>query len=321
MPLLTSLVLMIPAVQTSMVRIVTNRLSADINAEISIDRVSITPFGSIRLNQFLVRDQQRDTLFYAEHVRAGIDRFSLRHKHLFIGKVRFNKPMAHIYQSGEHMNFAFILDSLGKNRPDTMEWAYSLRGMAIQDGRIALEHPILDNPGILTNRLLFTGLNLAIDRTSAVNEPLVFEVSEFSVQEASGLRIEGFKSQGYLEDDKIVIDNLSFRTARSLFDFEAIELPIGTPDEASGYDMPFTGRINRLIIAPEDIRHYYDRFPALESPITLSGLLYGSLDNMKGREISASFGNSTHFRSSFDISGMSNFNETFLYMDIDALET
>src|SRR5690606_3799257 len=142
--------------------IVTNRLSADINAEISIDRVSITPFGSIRLNQFLVRDQQRDTLFYAEHVRAGIDRFSLRHKHLFIGKVRFNKPMANIYQSGEHMNFAFILDSLGKNRPDTMEWAYSLRGMAIQDGRIALKHPILDNPGILTDRLLFTGLNLAI---------------------------------------------------------------------------------------------------------------------------------------------------------------
>jgi hypothetical protein len=312
---------MIPAVQTAVVHIVTNRLSADINAEISIDRVSITPFGTIRLNQFLVRDQQNDTLFYSENVRAGIDHFSLRDKHLYLGKVRFNQPMANIYQSGEHINFAFILDSLGKNRPDTIEWEYSLRGMAIQNGRIQLKLPILDNPGILTDHLLFTGLNLSADRTSRVNEPLVFEVSEFSVKEASGLQIEGFKSQGYLEDDKIVIDNLSFRTARSLFDFEAIELPIGVPDETSGYDMPFTGRINRLIIAPEDIRYYYDRFPALESPITLSGLIYGSLDNLKGREIHASFGNNTHFHSSFDISGMSNFNETFLYMDIEALET
>src|SRR5690554_3973831 len=110
LPMLGSLVLMLPGVQTRMLRSITNRLSADLNTEISIGRVSVTPFTGIRLRDFLVLDQQKDTLFYAASLRAGIDRFSWRHQHLYLGSVRFDQPEVHLYQHGDKMNFSFLLD-------------------------------------------------------------------------------------------------------------------------------------------------------------------------------------------------------------------
>lgn len=318
--MLGSLVLMLPGVQTRMVRSITNRLSADLNTEISIGRVSVTPFTGIRLRDFLVLDQQKDTLFYAASLRAGIDRFSWRHQHLYLGSVRFDQPEVHLYQHDDKMNFSFLLDSLGQNRPDTVLWQYSVRGINIENGTLDFAHNILQNPGLAADELHFQNLKLNIRRTSEPGAPLSFEVVHFSLREATGLRIDGFRSTGYLASDKIVIDQLSFRTMRSLFDFQAIELPLGQT-EVEGYDVPFRGSINKLIIDPEDIRHYFPAFPPLESPFSFSGEIFGSLDQLKGRNIQASFGSHSALHTSFDISGLSNFNEAFLYMDIEKLET
>lgn len=320
LPVLSSLILMIPTVQTAIVRVVTSRLSTDLNSTISIERVSILPFAGIRLNGFLLLDQQQDTLFYAEKVRAGIDNFSIRKKHLYLKDAKFVEPFINLYQHEERMNFSFLLDSLGGSRSDSAKWLYSIDNFSIENGKLAISHSIFDNPEIAADKLLFTGLNIKIKRTSPIGEAIAFAVSEFSLREASGLLVEGFKSTGYVAEDKIVIDKLSFRTAKSLFDFEAVELPLGTT-EISGYDVPFSGRINNILISSEEVHAYYPSFPLLESPISLSGTIFGSLDNLKGREIKAAFGQNSSFRASFDISGLSNFNEAFLYMDIDGLET
>jgi hypothetical protein len=136
LPVLSSLVLMIPAVQTSIVRIVTNRLSEDLNSTISIRKVSILPFAGIRLNGFLVLDQQQDTLFYTEKVRAGVDRFSIRHKHLYLREVDFVEPVINLYQHQDRMNFSFLLDSLGGEKKDSAIWKYSIGAVSITNGEV-----------------------------------------------------------------------------------------------------------------------------------------------------------------------------------------
>ena len=314
LPVLSSLVLMIPAVQTSIVRIVTNRLSEDLNSTISIRKVSILPFAGIRLNGFLVLDQQQDTSLHRK-VRAGVDRFSIRHKHLYLREVDFVEPVINLYQHQDRMNFSFLLDSLGGEKKDSAIWKYSIGAVSITNGKVDISHSIFKNPELSIDKLSFSGLNLKIKRTSGPDEPPAFNVSHFSLHEASGLDLETFESKGYIKEDRIVIDNLAFRTAASIFDFEAIELPFGNT-EVSGYDVPFSGKINNITISPEEIHTYYPKFPLIESPLSLSGTIFGSLDNLKGRNITASFGNNTSFSTSFDITGLSNFNEVFIYMDI-----
>jgi hypothetical protein len=295
-------------------------LSNDLNAEISISRVRISPFSGVQLTNFLLRDQQKDTLFFAKDVRAGIERFSFLRKHLYIGKVRFQSPVIHLYEHDERMNFTFLLDSLGKNRPDTMIWAYSMKGLVIRDGSIEFAHSLLEHPNAIKNKLTFSGLELEVNRISALNDSLVFEVSNFMVREEIGLAIESFRTRGYLHDDRIEIRDLSFRTGQSVFDFDFIELPLKREDSL-GYEIPFRGKANRIIIAPEEVQVLYPGFPVLESPLTFSGLIFGSFENLKGRNVRGGFGNNSHIVANFDINGLSDFNQAFVYMDIESFQT
>lgn len=319
-PVLVSTVLLIPAVQTGLVRIITNRLSTDLNAEISIQKVRIAPFSGIHLSGFLMKDQLKDTLFYAENVRAGVDMFSLRKKHLYMGRVRFQSPVIHLEQHEEEMNFSFLMDALIANRKDSAEWKYSIRNLVIRDGQVSFSHSILENPNAIKNRLYFTGLELDVRRMSDVNDSLVFEVADFAVREEIGLAIEAFRTTGFVYKDRIVIRDLLFRTAASSFDFAEIELPL-VREDTSGYEIPFRGLAREIVIAPDEVRMLFSGFPHIEDDLRMSGLIFGSLENLKGRQITGSFGQDTRIVTSFDINGLSNFNEAFLYLDIESFQT
>ncbi len=319
-PSTLSMLLLLPGIQTQLVKIVTNRLSTDFNAEISIQRVHISPFSGIKLNGFLVRDQQLDTLFFAEKVRAGIDNLSLKHKNIFLGKVRFESPVIHIYQYNERMNYSFILDSLGTSSPDSIKWHYSIDGLIVSGGKIRFEHSILKNPGSIKDKLEFYDLQLDVVRTSSLNDSIAFSVNNFSVKENIGLSIKDLSAKGHLEKERIVVENLMFRTNESYFNLALIDIPINKREE-SATDYQFRGEITEISIGSQDVRKLFAGFPAYKYPIRLSGILFGSLDNLKGRKVTCMFGEQSRLVTSFDISGLSNFNETFVFLDVENLQT
>jgi hypothetical protein len=312
---------MIPAIQTVLVRSITSRLSDDLSADISIERVSMLPYAGIRLSGFLVRDQQNDTLFYADRVRTGIDDFSFRNKYLYFKKVQFSKPVIHLYEQNKHMNFSFLIDSLGKNSNDSVKWHYSIKGLKIRDGDISLSHSVLSESKIFPHgKLHFTNLALDVNRLSEVEDTLAFEIVNFAVNEDIGLKIDGLKTLGRVTNEKVVIDNLVFRTQKSLFDIGLLEIPISRED-VDGNLVSFRAEARQLVINTEEIAMFVPKFPKISQPVTFSGLVYGTLDNLKGRQITGSFGSQTYISTSFDINGLSEGFNAFLYLDIDSFET
>ncbi|MGQ1947771.1 translocation/assembly module TamB domain-containing protein [Geofilum sp. OHC36d9] len=312
---------MIPAIQTALVRTITSRLSSDLSADISIDRVSMLPYAGIRLSGFLVRDQQNDTLFYADRVRTGIDDFSFRDKHLYLKKIQFSKPVIHLYEQDEQMNFTFLIDSLGKNSNDSVKWHYSIKGLKIRDGDISLSHSVLSERKIFpTGKLHFTNLALDVNRLSEVGDTLIFEIVNFAANEDIGLKIDGLKTLGRVTNEKIAIDNLAFRTQKSLFDIGLLEIPLSRED-VDGNPVSFRAEARQLVINTEEIAMFVPKFPKISQPVTFSGLVYGTLDNLKGRRITGSFGSQSYISTSFDVNGLSEGFNAFLYLDIDSFET
>lgn len=293
-------------------------MSIDLSAEISIQRVQISPFSGVLLNGFLVRDQQRDTLFFADKVRIGVESFSFKHKHLYLTRVRFDSPKVNLYQHEGKMNYTFILDSLGKSLVDTVKWKYSFKGLKVEGGEVAFTHSILKNPGSIKEKLDFYDLEFDVSRISGVNEELEFKVNSFSVKEDIGLFVKDLSANCRYTDDRIWIDDLIFRTNDSYFNLKQLEIPVTERDDL-GYQ--FRCEFYELAIASNDVRKIFNDFPQLEYPVRFSGELYGSIDNLKGRKITCLFGEQSRMVTSFDISGLSNFNETFIFLDIEDLQT
>lgn len=320
LPFVGSLVLLIPSVQTSIVRLITNRLSHDLSAKISIEGVRALPYAGIRLSGFLLLDQAGDTLFYTDQVRTGIEDLSLRQKHLYLRKVHFSNPKIELKEVDGKMNYTFLLDSLGKNSSDSVKWHYSIKGLKIEKGDITVSNQLLNQKIFSQNKLHFKDLNLDAVRKSNVNDTLVFEIANFSVKEDIGISIQGLKTTGRVLDDKIVIDDLAFRTQKSSFDVGLIEIPLKRED-AHGNMVSFRTEARQLVIDPSEAKLFVPDLPLIDGAITFSGLVYGNLNNLKGRKITATIGKNTFISTNFDIDDFSNFNTAFLYLDIESSQT
>ncbi len=321
LPLLVTLVLMIPGIQTRIVETVTQRLSKDLDTEITIGRVQALPFSGIRLNDFLMLDQQKDTLFYASKVHSEIDYFSFFKKHLYIGKVTFDGPEFHLIEHDEEMNFTFLIDSIGNISPDSTKWHYSVRGISIKNGSLSFSHSLLKNPSFKKDHLLFSELNIDLTRTSGVNDSLNFKLEKFSLTEQNGITIESGNAKGKIRPENISIDDLFLKSAGSQIRIDKLQLPINPGKDINKSDLRFEAIINKIIISPYELSLYLKNTPNLDRPIGLSGNIEGSLKNLKGRNILMSWGKDTRMRTSFDLTDISNFSETFIFMDVENLRT
>jgi len=71
----------------------------------------------------------------------------------------------------------------------------------------------------------------------------------------------------------------------------------------------------------EELGLYLDDIPPIEKTFHLSGEISGSFDRLKGENILASLGEHTRMEASFDLTDLSDFRETFIFMDIESLQT
>ena len=318
LPSILSLFLLLPDVQTAIVKKVTDRLSYDLNAEISISRITISPFSGINISDLLIRDQEKDTLLFAQNLRAGIENFSFRKKNIAFGKIRIQSSLIQLHQHNEKMNYSFIIDSLGNSR-DSVKWNYSLQSFQIEDGRLMFEHEMLKDNGFVSEVLCFSDISLDLSFDFENRDSLIFEINRLSVSESMGFEIKSMSAVCEVGAERIAINQLLLEANNSYFNIEELEIPIKKTDDLN--ENIFKSKITRISIEPSDVRIVLKEFPDLKLPVSLSGLVTGSLDNLKGKDISFSFGEVSRLVANFDINNLSNLNETFLYLDVKNMQT
>ncbi|WP_462319157.1 translocation/assembly module TamB domain-containing protein, partial [Marinilabilia sp.] len=320
-PLLVSVVLMLPGIQTRIVNKLTDRLSKDFNTEISIGRVQALPFSGIDIKDFLIRDINNDTLLFSPTVHSEIDYFSFFKRHFYIGRITLESPEINLHEYEDGMNFNFLIDSIGNNNSDTTKWHYSVRGINIEDGNLIFSNSIFKNPSFKRDSLIFSDLNISITRTSGVNDSLDFQINNVALTEKSGLAIKSAGTKGKVREDKISISDFFIRTDASEVSIDELVIPVNPKEKGQDPEQRFRARIDQILIAPREADRLFNNIPGLDKPLGLSGEIAGSLKNLKGRNMLISLGRYTRMRTSFDLTDLTNFREMFIFMKVEKLQT
>ena len=77
LPTVLYLLLQTPAVQTFMVKRITDHFSSEIKSTISIGAIEYKFFNKLSVNDVLIKDKNNDTLLYSKEIRVGIIRDTL----------------------------------------------------------------------------------------------------------------------------------------------------------------------------------------------------------------------------------------------------
>lgn len=104
------LILQVDTVQTWLGKAATSYLASELDAEISIERLSFRLVKSVVLKGVLIKDLHGDTLVYAQEINVAVSKFSSKDRNITISNLLLSQGIFNLnrYKGEEHDNLNFL---------------------------------------------------------------------------------------------------------------------------------------------------------------------------------------------------------------------
>lgn len=304
------------AVQTYLVRHVTDQLSQKFHTNISVQRVNISFFNKIILKGVCVEDQQRDTLLYVENLVATIGNWSIKQKEINLSSVNLVRTNVFVSVDKNHVpNYNFLIDSIrsDQNRKDTIGWKISCNQFLFDKARVGYSYYQLEeNHQIDLKDIYLAVSNLNIDKDSVslrIDDLKLNDHKYFSLSKLNG-NLVSYKKIIKLNGLQVLTSNSVITRADVVFDQS--ELGPGNEILDSYIDL----NLYESEIDLRDIASLIPEISGMDQKVGLSGRIFGKISELKGRNLSIQTGKSTAINCDFYVNGLPKLDQTFIQLDL-----
>ena len=110
--ILIFIILQIPATQEFIARKVSETFSKNLQTHVFTDKIRITPFGGIRIDNLLIIDLENDTLLRADRVSGNIHYWKMLSSEIYLTNLKLYDAVANIEREKgeEDFNYQFLID-------------------------------------------------------------------------------------------------------------------------------------------------------------------------------------------------------------------
>lgn len=314
----------IPSVQTYIVRKITSYISNETKSTISFGKIGFTFFNRIEITDLLVKDQHNDTLLYAQNITAGIRQISPKKQIYRIGKVVVMKPVFNlISDSTGLMNLNWYLNFIQKPKDTTSHNNpyFHINQIDISDGRFSHINKYVPgtNTPIDFNNLRISGINAIVENLDNYHDSTRLDIYNLGFRESTGFIVKKMSTNLLVHNQDIL-----FRTASVICDSSIINADhVGIlPDSARSFskfyqEVKLDIALKKSLVNSNDLKYFVSSLKDYNESIWISGDITGSVAELKGRHIKATYKNETNLDFDFDFSGLPDIGKTFMFIDVN----
>jgi hypothetical protein len=327
-PTVLYLVLQITEVQTYLVKRITNHFSNEIKSTISVSKIEFRFFNKLILNDILIKDKNNDTLLYTQKVTSGIRRIDLRNMTIRLGRVTVIKPVVKfITDSTGIMNLTTYLEML-KSPSDSLKKGnnqFFIDQIDISDARFSLiNHTGL--PGktkIDFNNLNISNINGIIEDFKVLKDSTTFNIYGLGFKEANGFSVKKMSSSVLLAKQIFRFNSTYLSCDSSILNIPKLKI---VADSSSSFKK-FTEKIkldillDKSLVSSSDLQYFIHSLNGINESVWLSGKIFGTISELRGRRIEISYRDYTYLNCDFDFSGLPKIENTFIYIGVKNLKT
>ncbi len=330
-PATAFIVLQNKQIQTYLAKKVASTISANLDADFSIKSMDMILFNRVVMKEVLLKDHNMDTLLHAPSMVATLKTLNRTKKTINLSRLSLeNATIRLATDTTRDINLKLIIDAL-RQAPDSSrknKWMINFEAINLQNSRFILDHKFMyrDVPyGINFTDLHIGDMDLAIDGFQIANDTVVFRIKHLSFQERSGFVMDHLEAIVQLNKSCFLWKDVEFNTKN-------------TDVKASNIDFRFRqwrdfadgGIFNKVKLsysfAPsrfylKDVAYFSRVFRESSQTVRMSGDLRGTISSFKGDDILVAFSENSGFSGSFDMIGLPDFQETYMYFDIKDLTT
>jgi hypothetical protein len=314
-------------VQTWLTKKVAAYLSDKLNAKVEIARVEIDFLKTVVLEGFYVEDLHNDTLLFSERLGVDISLLSIKHKNILLNKVTLEGTQFNlkIYENESDLNLQFIIDHFSKSgSSEKSPWLFGIEQLELINSRFSYNNYNLvhNSEGIDYNHLEAGNLNILFQDIIIAGDTILTKIKNFSLKEKSGFEVLQLSGNAAISSKELQLKKLHIQTPNSdinaKFSFEYEEWK-DYREFITNVRMKY--QFKHSVVNFADIAYFAPDLIGIDKVVTLKGNLRGTVDNLKGKDISLAFGDHTRYRGDVNIKGLPNIDETYIHLAINQLTT
>ncbi|MCU0454723.1 MAG: translocation/assembly module TamB domain-containing protein [Bacteroidales bacterium] len=325
LPTILFSIIRIPAVQTMAVRRITSHISERVSSSISVGSVRYLFFNRLSIDDLLIRDRNSDTLIYAAEATLFLRKSDLKNGRLRFGRITVSRPVvSFITDSTGEMNLQWYLELL-RSPGGSKSMVLSISEISVTDGKFSLVNTYREKSLIATdfNNLNLNNINGTLEDFLISDDTTRFNITELSFIESAGFTVKEMNCGVRLAKNDLLFHGGTIKCDSSLIEIEKVGL-IG--DSASSFS-DFTRKVRmdislgKSLVSSSDLKYFVPPAEKVNEAVRISGKVSGTVAELRGRDIDISFGELTSILCDFDVSGLPDIDNSFIYLGISRLRT
>lgn len=321
------------SMQTLLVRLTADYFSRELKTEIRISGLDLSWKNGLIMEEVLVKDHRNAILFSAQELGVKIRKFSMKNHIVHVQRVYIDQGVVQLltHRGDSSLNLQYIIDHFASS--DTTQvtdttagpaWDLSVGSVNLVDTRFHLQDE--NEPptplGMDYTNIDVSGINLSLTDIGFDADTIRVNIGHLSAVERSGFVLHHLSGEFEVSPAFLKAHNLKIQTDHSdlalSFDFLykrwaayndfLNEITIQAKIEPSSLDL-------------QDIGYFAPELLVMEDRIRLSGDIRGTVSNFKARNFRFAYGKNTYFYGNISAHGLPNVEETFIDLNIKALNT
>lgn len=318
-------------VQTRLVQVAANYLSAELGTKISIGSIDISWFFNVVLEDVLIKDKHNQNLLKAARIKVRPGKIDPKRRFLAISAISLDKAEINIarYASDSLMNYSFIVDYFSSSdtavrKTTGIPWKLGISGIRISGSQFTYNNGLKDTvaSGIDYNHISLSGLNLEIRRLAIFPDSITAQIRSLSLTEKSGFILNDLFTNCLISKDSIVARQLHIKTQESEINVDLKFLHSGFGSYNNFTDsVKMYGLFDRTTIQLGDIGYFTPALAGVDESLKIHGLVMGTVSSLKARQFRFGYRENTYFEGNITMDGLPDISETFIHLNVRDFKT
>lgn len=309
--------------QTYLTSTFSENLSEKLNTTISIQKVDISWFLNVVLEDVYAEDQKGNKLLDVAKLEVDVNYLKIFDHQLSIQNIALLEP--HIayrkYKGEEHSNIQFLIDYFSSPPSDdttSVKWDIDMLGIDLTNAHIVYD--MEDQPKITDgfdhNHIQLSALNLQLRNLMIKGDTISMRINHLGANDISGLKIEKLNCDFEIRKGAIELAALQLNTEYSKINGE---LKFLFDDWAAWSNFLQEVKLNTKLdsshVSIQDIAYFAPTLKGMNEVFLLNGEIKGSIDRIKGKNLLVGLDAENWFEGNIKIHGLPHIEESFILVN------
>ncbi len=306
----------------------TTYLTRELHTEITLDKLDISHFKELELNNLMIKDQKNDTLLFTHHLSLTID------EPFF--KLRKIKPVSMVFEKGDFRlrnyrdtdgsNLQFLIDYF--SRPDTLkkqsDFDISLDRLQFSNFNFSFYNENREKtPGQVDfNDIGVTDLNFSADSIRFIRDSVTMIINHISLQEKSGFELDSLSCNFTICPEMLQALQLNVKTPHNDLDLD-LRFSYNDFNDFKDFihNIEITANMRPSVVNLAEVGYFAPVMFTMDNDIRMTCNIKGTVNNFKARKLKFGTGEETQFRGDIQMNGLPDITETYTHLSISSLNT